>query len=222
LDDEADGDGVKLVSAILPTRGRQEWARQAVECFLGQTYPLKELIIVDDEDLSSFEQCPLGVRYERNTTRYSVGEKRNRCCALAQGEIVCHFDSDDWSHPERIADQVGRLEETGKAVTGYSSILFYDHRVPMWGRYVYTDSPPYALGTSLCYLKSWWLDHPFTDSLIGEDNNFIAAANQANQFTSVEGLRMMVARVHESNISPKDIGDYRPITPEMIPAGYPA
>ena len=47
-----------LISAIMPTRGRQAYAIDAVSCFRCQTYPDKELIILDDADNPSFAVIP--------------------------------------------------------------------------------------------------------------------------------------------------------------------
>lgn len=213
---------MNLVSAIMPTRGRQEWAQQALECFLGQTYANKELVILDDADDPSFHSLPLGVTgvtYERHYRRRTIGAKRNIAVMLARGEIIMHWDSDDWSDSTRMADQVKRLQESGKAVTGYHSILFHEKETDIWGRWVL--DPFEAFGTSLCYLKSWWHDHPFNEAVtIGEDNKFVTEANNNSQVISVPGESMIVARAHPGNTSPKDMGNCRPVNPSMIPAGF--
>ena len=46
---------------------------------------------------------------------------------MPEVNFICHFDSDDWSAPERVTDQVTRLGTFG-VVTGYHSMLFYDER----------------------------------------------------------------------------------------------
>ncbi|HEY1490798.1 MAG TPA: glycosyltransferase family A protein, partial [Verrucomicrobiae bacterium] len=39
----------------------------------------------------------------------SIGAKRNLACQSARGEIVAHWDDDDWYAPERLARQVQPL-----------------------------------------------------------------------------------------------------------------
>lgn len=212
---------MKLVTCIMPTRGRGPWAAQAVNSFLRQSYPNKQLLILDDADEPSFPEAVLllqGVAYLRLDDRLNIPQKRNLLCRFAAGEIIAHFDSDDWSVPERIADQVERLDQTGVSVTGYHSILFTDQD-SRWGRYV--GDVAYALGSSLCYYKKWWQRSPFDESkTIGEDNDFVYQARNAQQFISVEGPSMMVARVHPGNTSAKNVSDYRPVEPSMIPVGF--
>src|SRR5262245_51000937 len=120
----------------MPTRGRREYALQALDSFQGQTYPRKELIILDDSEDPSFNVYDFSNMWwfsdcsHAISTSRIISEKRNACCRMANGEIIIHWDSDDWSAPDRIADQVERLEQSGKSVTGYSEIIFYDARAP--------------------------------------------------------------------------------------------
>jgi glycosyltransferase involved in cell wall biosynthesis len=209
---------MKLVSAIMPTRGRSEWARRALECFLAQHYPHKELIILDDAQDPSFMPIHASslIRYMRHSEHWPIPKKRNQCCQVAVGEIICHWDSDDFSDPWRMTEQVELLETSGKQVVGYSSMLFFDEAANAWGRYV--GDADYGLGTSLMYFKRWWKKHPFKHELtIGEDNDFVYQARQEGQCVSTPGEGMMVARVHSDNTSKKNIGDYRPVDPSRIP-----
>lgn len=206
----------------MPTRGRVVWAALAVGCFLRQTYPNKQLLILDDADDPSFPEITLvfpNVAYLRIDERLNIPAKRNILCRVAAGEIIAHWDSDDWSDANRIADQVARLEESQCAVTGYSSMLFTDSH-GRWSRYI-SEPNIYALGSSLCYRKSWWNEHRFDENKpINEDYDFISRARKAQQFVSVEGSSLMVARVHPGNTSPKNVSDYRSVEPSMIPAGF--
>src|SRR6185503_427098 len=135
-----------LVSAVMPTRGRVALARLAVDCFLSQTYSDKELVILDDYDEPSFPDGithPL-VRYFRTENiRYQIPIKRNRVNALANGAVIFHLDSDDWSAPDRMALQVSRLEMTGKAMTGFHTLLFHEEQTGQ--AWKYTGRPAYAL-----------------------------------------------------------------------------
>ncbi len=214
---------MKLVSAILPTRGRREFARQALESFLDQTYPEKELLILDDIDDPSF---PDGVPHGHRILRWLsnsrlIAKKRNDLCGYAAGPIIMHFDSDDWSAPDRMADQVERLEMSGAAVTGYHSILFFDGRV-----FKYIGSPNYAVGTSLAFTKEWWAKFPFPENVqdgIGEDNEFVCNAYNRGRLCSVDGGSMIVARVHVDNTSKKDVDGFKFVgAADSLPKGFPS
>lgn len=220
---------MKLVSAILPTRGRQKWAAQALTCFLDQTYPAKQLIILDDEEDPSFPDPPDldDVCYFRSPGHLSIPRKRNTCCEMSDTEMICHWDSDDYSAPTRIADQVKLLEESGKAVAGFHSLLFYVEQTRQ--AFKYTNDKTFALGTSLMFKKSFWLQHPFRQDPnalpgVGEDSVFVKAALNAGELISVDAGQLMVARIHDSNTSPKILDgaqtSYRPVSVDSIPAGF--
>lgn len=213
---------MKLVSAILPTRGRPAMARQALDCFLAQTYREKELIILDDIEDPSF---PIGVPAGYRILRFMgasrlIPEKRNQLCELAAGEIIAHFDSDDWSAPNRLEHQVELLDISSKSVTGYSTMLFYDG----FKAHKYHNGPHYAVGTSLTYRKDWWSAHRFLETKrIAEDNEFVQAALVADQLITSDCPSMMVARIHSENTATKHIEgwQYKPVVAESLPEGFP-
>lgn len=215
-----------LVSAILPTRGRQDWARVAVQCFESQTYSHKELVILDDADEPSFpDAVPLPSTYCRTSVR-DIGTKRNHCCRLAKGDIIWHLDSDDWSAPERMNEQVKQLEESGKDLVGYCSMLFYAEHLEETKRYYrYQHTPSWALGTSLTYKKSFWNSHPFPQNKnrnSGEDNDMVTTARHAKRFSAFEGNQMMVARIHTGNTATKTLRSpqYRAVTRSDFPEAF--
>ena len=64
------------------------------------------------------------IRYLRETPRRVLGDKRNRLCELARGEIIVHWDDDDWHGRDRIARQVAalRLERSRHLRPGARSV----------------------------------------------------------------------------------------------------
>lgn len=153
----------------------------------------------------------------------TTGAMRNLCAELAQGEIICHFDSDDWSAPERVAEQVNCL---GLGVmTGYCTMLFYDERNDKAYRWS-TDTHRFILGTSLCYRKAWWVDHQFPDMPVGEDFYFTQQGyREAKLKISTEDVgQMMVARVHEGQTCRKTLvlPKYQPIPCNQLPEAFRA
>jgi predicted O-methyltransferase YrrM len=114
------GKPAPLVSCIMPTADRRDFARLALRYFLDQDYPNKELIVVDDGtnaigDL--FEGLP-NVTYLHLPDRATIGEKRNVACREARGELIAHWDDDDWYAPGRLSHQVGPIAAGEADVTG--------------------------------------------------------------------------------------------------------
>ena len=199
-----------LVSAIMPTRARPLMSRTALECWKTQTWKDTELLILDDADDPSFllDKWPVfddpGIRYYREP-KATIGAKRERLCSLAKGEVIIHFDSDDWSDPGRIAEQVSMLQ-TGKPMSGYHSLLFWDMQESVG--YRWNGPPGFAVGTSMAYTKEFWKSHrwpqwagqPANPRLDGTD---VVVVRQAQRYgiTTLGGRGMCIARAHGANTS---------------------
>lgn len=206
-------------------------AKCALQCFLDQTYEDRELVIHDDFDDRSFPDGvdhPL-VRYhisDYRHGRFNIPQKRNAVNQLASGSLICHFDSDDWSAPERIAEQVKLLKESGRACTGFHSMIFFDETTRKAARYeTPIKNPPnfYALGTSLCYRRDFWHSHRYRESMaIGSDNDFVRRTREEKQLVSVDAGTMMVARSHPGNTGAKNIAgsNYVSVSLDLIPTGF--
>ncbi|HYI13238.1 MAG TPA: glycosyltransferase [Thermoanaerobaculia bacterium] len=111
---------IPLVSCIMPTFDRRPFLPLALECFRQQTYPRRELIVVDD-GTDSVEDLVRGepdVRYIRLKRRLTIGAKRNLACREARGEIIAHWDDDDWYGPTRLAVQVEPILSGDADITG--------------------------------------------------------------------------------------------------------
>lgn len=131
-----------------------------------------------------------------------IGQKRNFGSERADGKVIAVWDDDDFSAPGRLADQLARMQEQNKAVTGYHSMLFTDGQ--QWWQY--SGSENYALGTSLCYRRDWWQRHPFKAVQVGEDNGFVADAAAHGQLISANAGGLMYATIHDANTSPRRMG----------------
>ena len=113
----ASGDSaLPLVSCLCLTYRRpqrdQYLLEEAIESFLRQTYPNKELIVLNDCPGQVLSCDVPGVRiYNAPNRCNSAGEKRNLAVALARGDLLVPWDDDDISLPWRLELSVARLGE---------------------------------------------------------------------------------------------------------------
>jgi hypothetical protein len=97
-----------LVSCLMVTRGRLFPSRFAVDCFLGQTWTERELVLVCDAPGSAIEDYCRGLGDARirivypETPAANLGELRNLSLRAARGEWICQWDDDDLYHPQRL------------------------------------------------------------------------------------------------------------------------
>jgi glycosyltransferase involved in cell wall biosynthesis len=102
-----------FVSILIPCFNAERWIQQAVESALAQTWPHKEIIVVDDGSMDRSAEIISGfgerIRFERSPNR-GGNATRNRLLELAQGDWLQYLDADDYLKPEKIASQVSGLE----------------------------------------------------------------------------------------------------------------
>jgi glycosyltransferase involved in cell wall biosynthesis len=205
-----------MVSCIMPTADRAAFVQGAIRNFFEQTYPEKELLIVDDgiESCESIVPKHQSVRLVQ-VPRMTLGAKRNAAIQLATGTIVIHWDDDDRSAPDRITRQVQLLRKSSAAIVGYRDVHFVDESGK---QYLMTGEPKYAAGTSLCYRRDWALRHPFPDVRASEDNAFLQAAGSA--LVTVDSESRIIARIHKGNTVKKKPGGkgWRRIESKELPA----
>ena len=202
------------VSCVMPAcYGKM--ALVAVQCFMNQTYENRELIVVDNNDEGDTIETLLPdddrIKYHR-CQRMPVGALRNLGTSYSIGDAICTWDCDDWYAATRIEEQVARLAESGKAVTGFDSIYYFDVSNGNTFRYFYEPGRahiPYACGSSQCYLKSWWVNHKFPETGV-EDYAFQHEAFENSQLDSIDGAELLVARAHgDSMCFPTQLGIHK-------------
>jgi glycosyltransferase involved in cell wall biosynthesis len=206
------------VSCVMPTCNRREFIPSAIKCFESQTWEDKELIVLDDGE-SVQDLIPSWAKYHR-CEKLKIGAKRNRCCELASGEVIIHWDDDDWSAPERIETQVKLLVESGRQVTGYRNLLFWDGEKA----FKYKGATYYACGTTLCYYRSFWESNQFSNALgIGEDGLFVWQAAKQGKLHTSNDVGLIVARIHDRPTSKKATGtsNFPPVDVSELPKQFP-
>lgn len=247
------------VCVIMPTADRTQMTRQAVKCFLDQTYDNKRLLVLDTgktpapiEDLlfslgaPTVSTSPLhagtvalyGVSkcWKRYRARHSyhpdklrgltIGALRNMACVFDGDpsepcDLIAHFDSDDYSAPTRLAEQVELIESTGADVVGYNEVIFWrdcakcrqehlnDREVAFcedgeaW-RYCY-QAFQRPIGGSILYRRSYWTANKFDQRMQGtsEYYNFVRGTKclGVSSIGRQDREPRMICRIHGKNSS---------------------
>lgn len=227
-----------LVCCVMLTRDRPEMARRAVECFRRQTYRNKKLLIWESSSLKNFSfnfYRPENEHVTEDVPDFTIGELRNRANTWwysQDANILMHWDDDDWSHPNRIEEQVALLKASGKQAVGYRDLLFWRSCPQCHGfddycadvmtcetckrsggeAWLYSNPDPrYCLGTSLCYWRETWERRPFPDLSRGEDKAWLREVESMGVTSIVNptaqnelGVPRMIASVHAGNTSTPD------------------
>jgi len=192
----------------MPTAGRPEYAEEAVEMFRRQTWPRRELVILDDADrpsLDGFQKCQYGEGW--SITRIvekplgGLGTKRNRVNSFAMGSIVCHWDDDDIYSDDRVEHQARRLLASEKQIVGYCPLLFWTEATGKLWRYTASRPGDAPGGTLMYYLHFWLRQNPMKDrpERFGTDTIWI----RSNRIfiDACDGERRYIARNHPAGIN---------------------
>jgi glycosyltransferase involved in cell wall biosynthesis len=149
-----------IVSILIPCYNAERWVAQAIESALAQTWPEKEVIVVDDgstdRSLDVIRQFDGRIRWETGPNR-GGNIARNRLLKLARGEWLQYLDADDWLMPEKIADQIAFLVQKPETDVVYSPVP-----VEFWSpdKSLVVDNPilgPDPRDDIWVLMLRWWL-----------------------------------------------------------------
>jgi glycosyltransferase involved in cell wall biosynthesis len=190
----------------MPTFNRRAHVPAAIQQFLSQDYPERELLVIDDGSDSVEDLIPDDdrVRYIRLRDRLTIGAKRNLGCELASGEILAHWDDDDWVASWRLRYEVDALLDSDADIVGLSTLLYYDDaRAQAW-RYQYRGGgQPWVHDPTFCYRREIWQAERFPDTNFGLDTRYLRSGRKKRVKTLADH-RFYVGRIHPGNTSPKN------------------
>ena len=195
------------VSLIIPTNGRPEFLAFAIERIKRQSYPpslISDVVVVDDSEQGiALDDAAIGelsrkllrpsgggpeLKYVRVDDVLSVGAKRNLAVEHADGEVIVHWDDDDFYGPHRVAVQVAPIA-SGVAdldvMTHYYSYYLAAGTAVKSTRGVAGNGPHFG---TLTYLRRLWQAIPFTDNSLSEDFGFAYAqvVNNSARFQIIQ------------------------------------
>ena len=131
------------ISCLMVTCDRVLLAKRAIRAFAKQMWPNRELVIVSAgaarfrralADEAAAAGVANVVRFVVADAGSTLGALRNLALDNARGELVCQWDDDDYSHPERLGTQAAhllRLDADACCLTDHLQYL-EDKRAAFW------------------------------------------------------------------------------------------
>ena len=122
LDIISDTNFYKTVSVIIPTHNRESLITRAIESVIAQTYPIHEIVVVDDASSDNTESLIHDLQDRYRQIKYYKIEKggaqaaRNEGIRKASGEWIAFLDSDDEFLPDKIKKQIELAEREDVSV----------------------------------------------------------------------------------------------------------
>lgn len=177
-----------LISCLCVTYGKPGLLKRAIACFMEQSYPRKELIIVfeDNDQLtkdflgSSTYPDNIKIREVSALVKKPLGKLRNIAVEEASGLYVCQWDDDDWYHIRRLELQYKAIRESGKAGSVLTRWMLFDNNT---GR-AYISHERNWEGSIMC-LKQALTDHPYEEVTRGEDTAVVENLCRENMLAAI-------------------------------------
>jgi glycosyltransferase involved in cell wall biosynthesis len=159
-----------LVSILIPAYNSEEWIADTVRSALAQTWPRKEIIIVDDgsrdRTLSIARQFASEEVTVLSQSNQGASVARNKAYSASKGDYIQWLDADDLLSPDKIARQVEALDHVpGKRTllsSGWGYFIYEPRKTkfspsPLWCDLSPTEWLLHKMGQNLHMPNSTWL-----------------------------------------------------------------
>lgn len=116
----------QLVSILIPCYNARPWIAQCIQSAIDQTYPHKEIVVVDDGSTDGSQDV---VREFGDRVRFEAGPNRgsnvarNRLVELSRGSWLSFLDADDYYLPEKIERQMALVQRNNNVDVVYSPTI---------------------------------------------------------------------------------------------------
>lgn len=198
------------ISCIMPTANRPNFISLSIGYFLNQDYRNAELVIVDDGKDSIENLVPIHhrIKYFRTNPLGSIGNKRNFACERSRGEVIMHWDDDDYYAYDWLTRQLNALETSRADIVGLNEIIFFSPLVMKFWKYSDKNTErPWLSGATFAYRRSFWQKYSFKDLQIGEDYDYIW--NSKAKIYAHDYPNGFIAILHAGNTTLKPFEDAR-------------
>ena len=108
-----------LVSILITAYNAEDTIAYTLQSAVAQTWPHKEIIVVDDGSTDSTAEVARGFKEVRvvSTENHGLSGAQNNAFPLSQGDYIQYLDADDLLAPDKIERQLAALREfDGKRV----------------------------------------------------------------------------------------------------------
>lgn len=105
-------------SAVIPTYNAGKFIDHAIESALSQTFPVKQVLVVDDGSTDETKNIVTGFKDPRVQYLYKahsgISATRNHAIPHTTGSYTAYLDADDWWDPLRLEQMKEAAEQTGE------------------------------------------------------------------------------------------------------------
>ena len=115
-----------LISILIPCYNAEKWIAECIDSALGQSYPNREIIVVDDgstdKSIEVLKTYSDRIRFETGPNR-GANAARNQLLGMAGGEWIQYLDADDYLLPDKLAKQMDYVASHPEVDVVYSPCI---------------------------------------------------------------------------------------------------
>jgi glycosyltransferase involved in cell wall biosynthesis len=166
-----------LVSILIPAYNAEQWIRESIGSALQQTWPRKEIIVVDDGSTDNTRRvmrfCADAAVKTVTQPNCGASAARNRALSLAQGDFIQWLDADDVLAGDKIENQLANSDNFQDSGTLHSSAWGSFYRLPRKATFrrssLWQDLSPkqwlltYFEGECMMHPAAWLVSRAVTD-----------------------------------------------------------
>lgn len=217
------------ISIITPTFNRELFHSKIYHCVTNQHYANYEWLVLDDSTNPSIFFNRINhpkIKYYHISDRMSIGNKRNWLIERSTGDIIIHFDDDDYYSPEYIDTIVNKFINEDLDFINLRGWFLHDKRSDFFGYWNLNDKKEHHFkltsgnetvidsaedgfennelgwGFGFAYRRSVWEKIKFEDINWKEDAKFsLEAHKQFNCSYIIDEQGICLHVVHDNNTS---------------------
>ena len=129
-----------LVSALMITKNRGPMAKRNICSLLDQTWPWKEIIVIDDSEKKQQLHSDPRVKHVWLSEPTPIWTKHDMAVQYAQGNVFVYWDDDDWFSSKKIAKQMQPVLDDKADMVGLKRRFIYRITDHTW--WEFTRLPP--------------------------------------------------------------------------------
>ncbi|MGH9172559.1 MAG: glycosyltransferase family A protein [Acidimicrobiales bacterium] len=193
------------VGVALPVFNCERYVVAALESVLAQTYPVSDVVVVDDGSADTSYPLALGVGHPVRVVRQEhagVGVARSRAVNLVRGEIVVLMDSDDLLTSDSIGTRLQVILDNPDVDIVYGQIRSFTECVGGVPVPLDRPRPAHTPGAMMVRRSAFDRVGPFTAGLrVAEGLDWLLRAHEVGLREATVEEQVQWRRVHGANNS---------------------
>ena len=193
-------DKTNNISILVATKNRHLFMENILRNFNRQDYhqELMELIIGDDGECLMEDMIPKdisNIKYIKYD-QISLGEKRNKLCESAKGDIIIFMDDDDYYPVDKVSKYVDELNKSEYLLAGSSIMHVYYTKLNLIYRFGPYGKNHCTCGT-LAFKKEYFNNNKFPDLHKAEERVFLKGYK--NNMIQIDSKKAILVIAHTTN-----------------------